>query len=100
MEYYCETGVFMEYEIVRDFNDNLKTKVAGWLTGTKGRMAAAIRYCESKTQFVSACLRYLVKSFHDQAEVEQVSVECLELSGVPRRSCSWVGRHAVGRTYR
>ncbi|MBA2591057.1 MAG: hypothetical protein H0U97_01875 [Gammaproteobacteria bacterium] len=89
MEYYCETGVFMEYEheMVRDFNENLKTKIAGWLTGAKGRMAAAIRYCESKTQFVSACIRYLVKSFHDYAEVERVSVECLELSGVSRRSC-------------
>ncbi len=89
MEYYCETGVFMEYEheMMREFNDNLKTKIAGWLTGAKGRMAAAIRYCESKTQFVSACVRYLVKTFHDHAEVERVSSACLELSGVPRRSC-------------
>ena len=38
MEYYCETGVFMEYEheMITDFNQNLNTKIAGWADGCQG----------------------------------------------------------------
>jgi hypothetical protein len=89
MQYYCETGVFMEFEhdMVTEFNKELGAKLAGWLKGIPGRMAAAIRYCDSKTQLVSACVRYFIKAFRHYQDVAPLSEECLKLSGVARRSC-------------
>jgi hypothetical protein len=89
MQYYCESGVFMEFEheMLTEFNHELSTKMAGWLKGKSGRMAAAIGYCESKTQFVSACVRYFIKALRDYGDVVALAEECQKLSGVPRRSC-------------
>ncbi len=90
MQYYCETGVFMEYEhsLSKEFNEGLKTTVAGWLSRvTGGRLSAAVHYCSAKTRFVSACVRYFVKVLRNDEDIEQFADSCLELSDIGRRSC-------------
>lgn len=82
MQYYCETGVFMELEdqLERDLNDDRSSSAQ--------RRAQVIDFCNANSRSPSACLRFLLTRNRSVADVDEFAVACSKLTGaVQRRGC-------------
>ena len=88
MDYYCATGVFMEYwgaleDSVEVFDPIVRT---------------TMHYpCDTYSEFPAACYRYMLRSIARELEADpkRLTEECLSLEGANQRGCF----HGLGAMY-
>jgi hypothetical protein len=92
MQHYCQSGVFMELEdrIMSDLHADKLERAA--------RIKAATRFCTTRLDRPSSCLRFLLGQAKSQDEIRIVEAECAKLEGTTRRGC-YNGVGFFGRTY-
>lgn len=82
MQYYCETGVFME----RD--QHVEAEVFVGEMSPAERRARAIAYCNANSRSPGACLRFVLTRNQSLADVDAFAAECGKLTGATqRRGC-------------
>jgi hypothetical protein len=86
MEYYCATGVFMEYE------DKLMWKGQDVV---KPARPSPHYPCDTYVKFPAACYRYMLRHIAGELSGEQLVQECLGLPDRRRRGCF----HGMGALY-
>ena len=73
LEYYCATGVFMEYDIKHNERDSV----------TK----ATLYPCDTFTEFPAGCFRYKMLHLKTSMSVEALQGICMEFQEYMRRGC-------------
>lgn len=88
MDYYCASGVFMEYI------DDLDNQVA---QGKTVQRATTNYPCDTYTQYPAACYRYMLSSIAEEAEMDgaQMIEMCSSMEGKQRLGCF----HGLGTSY-
>lgn len=82
MQYYCETGVFMELD------GKIEREVFADVQSAAERRARAIAYCNANSRSPSACLRFLITRNRSIADVDAFAAECSKLTVEhQRRGC-------------
>lgn len=82
MQYYCETGVFME------LNGGIEDELFADVESTAEQRARAIAYCNANSRSPSACLRFLLRRNRNIADVDAFAADCSKLTVVhERRGC-------------
>lgn len=83
MQYYCETGVFMELE------DTLERELkADSRMSSAERRARVIDFCNANSRSPSACLRFLLTRNRSVADVDEFAAACGKLTRAhERRGC-------------
>lgn len=81
MQYYCETGVFMEMAGM------IKKQLFPSKTSRKAQLAKSIDFCSGVSETPSACLRFLVWPNNLFSHVENFARLCDEKTGSARRGC-------------
>jgi len=81
MQYYCETGVFMEY--ASKIKDQLYTKKYK----RSEKIKIALDYCGSESFYPSACLRFLLPRNKSLGHVSRYSYYCAKQEGYLKNHC-------------
>ena len=88
MDYYCATGVFMEYRGMLRYYEQHGEKV----------LRPRLHFpCDTYTQFPAACYRYMLRRIADElnADSQRLIEECLGLAGRQKGGCF----HGLGAMY-
>lgn len=82
MQYYCETGVFMELD------GEIEREVFADVRSAAERRARGIAYCNANSRSPSACLRFLLRRNRSIADVDAFAADCSKLTAAhERRGC-------------
>jgi len=81
MQYYCETGVFMELA------KKIKKKLYPVSVNRKLRLIAAIKYCAGVSETPSSCLRFLVWRTKNVRQANVFTNLCRQEQGSARLGC-------------
>lgn len=82
MQYYCETGVFMELDW------KVEAEVFAQERPLAERRARAIAYCNANSHSPGACLRFVLTRNRDLEDVDAFAAECGKLTAAAqRRGC-------------
>ena len=81
MQYYCETGVFMELA------KKIKKELYPKKVNRQVRLNKAVEYCSSVSQSPSACLRFIAWRNKKMDHVKQYAANCDKLDSIARSGC-------------
>lgn len=92
MQYYCETGVFME------LGGQVKMDLFEGKTARSEKIAAALDYCGENSRHPSSCLRFLLPRNKSLGQITRYATLCSKREGRLRQHCfNALGYHS--RTY-
>ena len=81
MQYYCQTGVFMEID------DKVEARIYPPGTTRQERLEAGMKFCLEHGEVPGGCMRFLLKRHLGVGDAKVFAQECLRLDGRARRGC-------------